>query len=240
MSYIGNQSIYFLRKSSHCFLPSLKLLVQSDQWKQQGNVWNLSWLTIRHQVNAIDAALFCLLLILNIFHKLLWCFHQLIFIDNFEQLNGNKYWPLKEQLVGIKAKGRISKWVFQENKARQIFPKTDISYLLIQRVRNVRFSENLSCFVFLKYPLWDMLFCLIADELKRTLWVVLFFVMLEPAGIYLLKVENKHNKKRCKICSKLLIKTPKWQHSSHSGVFSINVEHISHLVLVFSPLTWSR
>ena len=36
------------------------------------------------------------------------------------------------QLVGNKAKGRISKQVFQENKARQIFRKTNISYPLIR------------------------------------------------------------------------------------------------------------
>ena len=48
-----------------------------------------------------------------------------------------------------KAKGRISKWVLQENKAWQILRKTNISYALIrtwtcayQEVRNVRFSEN--------------------------------------------------------------------------------------------------
>ena len=55
------------------------------------------------------------------------------------------------------AKGRISKRLFQGNKARQIFRKTNISYPLIrtrtcayQGVRNVRFSENLMCFIFLK------------------------------------------------------------------------------------------
>ena len=62
------------------------------------------------------------------------------------------------QIVGNKAKGRISKWVFQENKARQIFRKTNISNPLIrirtcayQGVRNISFSENLACF-FLKHP----------------------------------------------------------------------------------------
>ena len=35
-------------------------------------------------------------------------------------------------LVGNKAKGRISKRVFQENKARQIFRKTNILYPLIR------------------------------------------------------------------------------------------------------------
>ena len=30
--------------------------------------------------------------------------------------------------------------------------------------RNVHFSENLGCFVFLKYPFWDSPFCLITNE----------------------------------------------------------------------------
>ena len=38
---------------------------------------------------------------------------------------------IKGLIVGNKAKGRISKRVFQENKARQIFRKTNISYSLI-------------------------------------------------------------------------------------------------------------
>ena len=53
------------------------------------------------------------------------------------------------EVVDDEAKGWISKPVFQENKARQIFRKTDISYLLIhthtcayQRIRNVCFAEN--------------------------------------------------------------------------------------------------
>ena len=44
------------------------------------------------------------------------------------------------QFVVNKAKGRISKRVFQENKARQIF---------------------------LKHPFWDSPFCLITDELEE-------------------------------------------------------------------------
>ena len=42
------------------------------------------------------------------------------------------------QFFGNKAKGRISKRVFQENKERQIFRKM--------------ISQNLACFVFLKNP----------------------------------------------------------------------------------------
>ena len=60
--------------------------------------------------------------------------------------------------VGNKAKGRISKQVFHENKARQIFPKNEhflprhAHTCAYQGVRNVRLSENLACFVFLKHP----------------------------------------------------------------------------------------
>ena len=63
------------------------------------------------------------------------------------------------KFVGNKTKGRISKRLFQENKARQIFRKMKISYPMIhtrtcayQGVRNVCFLENLAHFVFLKHP----------------------------------------------------------------------------------------
>ena len=49
-----------------------------------------------------------------------------------------------------------------------------------------------------------------------------------PAGIYLLKVNNR-------ICSKLTIKTPE----RRSGVFIVNFEHISHFDLMFLLLTLS-
>ena len=61
-----------------------------------------------------------------------------------------------------------------------------------------------------------------------------------PVGIYLLKVNNKNSRARCKICSKLTIKTPERRHWRWSGVFIVNFEHISHLVLVFRLLTLNR
>ena len=70
---------------------------------------------------------------------------------------------------------RISKRVFQENKARQIYRKTNISYPLIrtrtcayQGVRNASFSETVACFVFLKGPFWDSPFCLNYPTIKYT------------------------------------------------------------------------
>ena len=80
-------------------------------------------------------------------------------------------------IVGNKAKGRISKRVFQENKAHQIFRKT--KFLTTRKhttpnfpknelfLINVCFSENLVCFVFLKRPFWDSPFGLITDDITK-------------------------------------------------------------------------
>ena len=47
-----------------------------------------------------------------------------------------------------------------------------------------------------------------------------------PAGIYLLKVNNRSTRIRCEICSKLIIKTPERRHWRRSGVFIVNFEHV--------------
>ena len=61
-----------------------------------------------------------------------------------------------------------------------------------------------------------------------------------PVGIYMFKVNNRNTRTRCEICSKLIIKTPERCHWRHSGLFIVNFEHISHLVLTFLLLTSSR
>ena len=75
--------------------------------------------------------------------------------------------------------------------------------------------------------------------------------------MYLLKVNNKNIETRCKICSKLAIKTPErrqnfWETNTYplirtrmlfwrrSGVFTNNSEQILHLVLLFLLLTLSK
>ena len=77
-----------------------------------------------------------------------------------------------DEIVGNKTKGWISKRLFQENKARQIFRKINISYPLIrtctctyQGLRNVHFSENLTRILFLKNSFWNSLFCHITEEI---------------------------------------------------------------------------
>ena len=65
--------------------------------------------------------------------------------------------PKNSHIVGNKAKVQISKRLFQENKACQIF-QTNISYPLIrtracvyQGVQNICFFGKLLCVVFLKH-----------------------------------------------------------------------------------------
>ena len=71
-------------------------------------------------------------------------------------LNLGKNWrrsPMREYFVGNKAKGRILKRVFQENKARQIFWKTNISYptyVCVSGVKKCTFSRKLGVLCFLE------------------------------------------------------------------------------------------
>ena len=50
-------------------------------------------------------------------------------------------------------------------------------------------------------------------------------------GIYLVKVNNRNTNTRCEICSKLTLLSLLL--TCRSGVFIVNFEHVSHLVLVF-------
>ena len=53
------------------------------------------------------------------------------------------------------------------------------------------------------------------------------------------KGNNRNTRIKCEIYSKLTIKTPERRQWRSSGVFIVNFEHISHLVLVFLLLTLS-
>ena len=57
------------------------------------------------------------------------------------------------------------------------------------------------------------------------------------AGIYLAKVNCGNTSIMCKICSKSTLKAPK---QSHSGVFIVNFQNISHIVLVFPLFTLNK
>ena len=60
------------------------------------------------------------------------------------------------------------------------------------------------------------------------------------ANIYLFKANNRITRKRGEICSKLTIKTSERRQRRHSGVFIVNIEHISHFFLVFLLLNLNK
>ena len=59
-----------------------------------------------------------------------------------------------------------------------------------------------------------------------------------PASTSLFKVNN--TRKRCKICSKLTIKTLEERQLRRSGIFIVNFEYILHLFLVFLLMTLNK
>ena len=68
--------------------------------------------------------------------------------------------------------------------------------------------------------------------------VIVMRTISSSAGIYLLKVNNRNTRTRCEICSKITIKIPERCHPMASfGIFIVNFEYISNLVLVFLLLT---
>ena len=63
--------------------------------------------------------------------------------------------------------------------------------------------------------------------------------LYSQAGNYLFKVNDGNSRVRWKICSKRTIKTPERRQRRPSGVFIVNSEHISDLILVFLLLILS-
>ena len=65
----------------------------------------------------------------------------------------------------IRQKGEYQNGCFKKKKD-SIFSKKHyfLRTCAYQGVRNVGFSENLACFVFLKHPFWNSPFCLITDD----------------------------------------------------------------------------
>ena len=86
--------------------------------------------------------------------------------------------PKSSHIFGNKAKGQISKRLFQENKAHHISQKQtffDLWYVHVRvRIRGYKifvFLENLVCVVFLKHLFWDSPFYLISDSMKESCFI---------------------------------------------------------------------
>ena len=78
------------------------------------------------------------------------------------------------------------------------------------------------------------------EFIKRQSWLILII----PAKIYLFKVNNRNTRRKCKICSKLTIKTPERHHwcRSYFTPFSrvsivdfeqVNTSWVSYLLFFF-------
>ena len=61
-----------------------------------------------------------------------------------------------------------------------------------------------------------------------------------PAGIYLFKINNANIRTVSEICTKLPVTKPEWRHWSRSGIFIVNFEEISLIVLMFPLLTLNK
>ena len=93
-----------------------------------------------------------------------------------------------------------------------------------------------------KWPCWVLIPFFFGYSEKKILTQAVFFFIRKrlmikicntPGGMYLLKVNNRNTRARCKICLNLTIKTPERRHWRRSGVFTVNVKQISHLFLLF-------
>ena len=74
-------------------------------------------------------------------------------------------------VTGMSPANQFLSSMFKSSVIRQ---KGESTYVYVSGGKELRFSENLACFVFLKYPFWNSPFCLITDELvitKSYFWV---------------------------------------------------------------------
>ena len=100
-------------------------------------------------------------------------------LQQVQQNNGRREIMWNRSSI-IRQKGESQNGGNKKTKHAKFSAKTNISYPLIrtrtsayQGVRNVCFSENLACFVFLLPPFLDSLFCLITDKVREMGWIIL-------------------------------------------------------------------
>ena len=72
-----------------------------------------------------------------------------------------------------------------------------------------------------------------APDICLDLFSFFFFFFLSTVGNYMFKVKKRNTRTSCETCSNLTIKTPEQRQWLRSGVFIVNLEHISDLALVF-------
>ena len=122
---------------------------------------------------------------------------------------------------------RLRKAYFAQTVIR--FPKMFLS--IVTNFHPVQSKEDHFCIKMFYRQLPFLSFVLIVGSMSK------FCLVIYPAGIYLLKVNYRTTRTRCEICLKLIIKIPERCQWRRSGIFIVNFELISNLILVFLLLT---
>ena len=99
------------------------------------------------------------------------------------------YINIEATIVGNKAKGRISKRVFQESKARQNFRKTNISYHLI---RTRPFVLLPMLYYIVTHQLVKSHTCAITDKQESTVFDL--FMSNTKFGFLIMFIQNRNGK----------------------------------------------
>ena len=66
--------------------------------------------------------------------------------------------------------------------------------------------------------------------------IIIIVIIIYEIGLSLLKVNNGSTRTMCEVCSTLPIKTPEWRYWRGSVVWILNIEQVSHIIMVL-PLT---
>ena len=78
-----------------------------------------------------------------------------------------------------------------------------------------------------------LLSIIMLETISREIRISRRTALSQPAFTCLKLIEARSTRTRCEICSKLTMKIPERRQWRRSGIFIVNFEHISHLVLVF-------
>ena len=78
-----------------------------------------------------------------------------------------------------------------------------------------------------------LLSIIMLETISREIRISRRTALSQPAVTCLKLIEARSTRTRCEICSKLTMKIPERRQWRRSGIFIVNFEHISHLVIVF-------
>ena len=172
--------------------------------------------------------LLCSLYLLDLFH-----FH------NYCEIDCNVVWKYTHYRKLQHKKGEKKNLKFFK------FPITSLQWFLFGLWQSkVSFCYFYWCFISEK-NIKSFFFCFVcfvwfAEEQLTWCRSMLPLFQCFQTGFYLFKVNNRKTKTMFEICWKLTIRTPQRRHWRRSGVFIVNFEPISHIVLVFPLLILNK